>query len=188
MNSIRAGLIIAAMSTCLSGCDNSDYASAPTLMEELKSEWSTLDDGSSFARVNDVEREREIAMRCWPLKTTGYLCVSVVKSEVALGVTTVSRSLEKELPPMLWGLPGNGYRCENLMGKREEIAAVDDVLVSNKLSDTGRAWSASFVRDYMAKNKLDEPGYFRCLDILEAVTEGSPRTLGTTTITRALAG
>lgn len=187
MNRLALGLIICASAALLSACDGNDSAAVQSSIDNLTANWSTLADGSKFARAVDVERSRDIAMRCWPEASGSHLCLSVVKNDSAMGVTTVSRSTESSLPPMLWGLGGSGYRCEDLMGQREEIASGDDRLISNILQDTGRPWSRSFVEGYMAKNKVEGPGYFRCLDVLEAVTQGSPRTLGTTSITRAMA-
>lgn len=186
MNRARVNLLLVSLVVSLSGCDGSYGAGTDSQIEDLTATWSTLEDGSKFALVNDYERYREIAMRCWPEKSGPYLCVSVIENSSAFSVTTISRSTENDLPLRLWGLSGNGYRCDDFMGRREEIVAVDDVLVSNQLSETGKAWSASFVRDYMAQNKIDEPGHFRCLDVLEAVTNGSVRTLGTTSITKAM--
>ena len=187
MSKIAAGLAIIASASALTACDVSGDAAAKSAIDNLAPNWSTLDDGSKFAMVNDAERDRQIAMRCWPESDGSHLCLSVVENRAALGVTTVYRSVETSLPPMLWGLGGDGYRCDSLLGGREEVAIGDDRLIANQLRNTQKPWSRSFVEGYMAENKINAPGYFRCLDVLKAVTEGSPRTLATTSVWRELA-
>lgn len=176
-------LILFALSACEDSVD-------PALMERLerqKAEWDTLEDGSVFARIQDYERSLEVAMRCWPDNTGLHMCVSVVKNSMISETITVSRHTEASLPEMLWGLDGDGYRCQYFMGDIREEISVGDPLISNRIRETGKTWSATFVDNYMAKNDLTGPKHFRCLDVLKAVMNGSLRTLGTTTITRAMA-
>lgn len=181
------GVVLTIAAFALAACDGASGSSFESQLDNLNANWNTLADGSKFALANDPERDREIAMRCWPNKDGSHLCLSVVENRAAFGVTTVYRSVESSLPPMLWGLGADGYHCKQLMGLREEVADGDDALITNNLQETGRPWSRAFVDDYTTQNKVTGSGHFRCLEVLRAILGGSLKTLGTTSITKAMA-
>lgn len=183
----KRAVVLAITPLALAACDGAPGSNYESGINNLNANWNTLADGSKFAIANDFERSREIAMRCWPEKDGSHLCLSVVENRAAFGVTTVYRSVETTLPPMLWGLGAGGYHCEELMGFREQVADGDDALITNKLQETGRPWSRAYVDGYIAQNKLTGSGHFRCLDVLRAIIDGSPKTLGTTSISKAMA-
>lgn len=182
----KAG-VLAIASLALASCDMDPAAEYESKLDNLNSSWNTLGDGSDFAMVNDPDRGRRIAMRCWLQSSGSHTCVSVEEVTGAFSRTTVSRSIETKLPEVLWGLSGDGYRCQFAIGITEEVADGADALISNRLQETGRPWQPQFVNDYIRQNNVRGSGHFRCLEVLRAIRDGSLKTLGTTSVTEAMA-
>lgn len=100
----------------------------------------------------------------------------------------VTRAEEATLPETSMAISrgGPGYSCSHLIGYAEEIGRGGAMLTSQQVDRSTPRWSPGFVKKYLAENGVDGPGYFRCLDVLEALQFGSLETLGTTTITRSM--
>lgn len=179
------GLAAAVM---VSAC--SDPNADTHVLDDLKPNWTRLADGSSFATVAAKDSFGTTAVRCWPVSAGGFDCISANRPGAGLDMLTISKDHEEALPEIVMGSVPNadGYSCEHVLEYREQVAKGGNDLISNTPDYNTAVWTRSHVNTYMAENHVEGPKWYRCLDILEDVATGSLETLGTTSVTPAMAG
>lgn len=178
--------ILGALALALAGC--SDPSTTEDPMIPYRATWQKLPDGSSIAqvRIHGSSGDSRSALRCWSDDKKPFTCISVYELDAALGATYVARQFRDELPEMIFPGDGqrDGYGCMRMMGFREEISRGGQALTSNRIEYSSPRWSKSHVQNYLKANGVEGSGYFKCLEILDAMTRGSLATLGTTSVSK----
>jgi hypothetical protein len=169
----------------IAGCGPSTE-DAEQMLASMKPQWRKLDDGSLFASVAVSERRYSAAVRCW-IETKDYLCLDAGSYENT-GITQVDIERRPDLPTLLYGGPAqkSGYSCGSYSGYQEEISRDGNTLISNTVDGETPRWSRRFVAKYMAANGVKGISWYRCLEILQAIKQGSFETLTTTSITKPM--
>jgi hypothetical protein len=178
-------LLMLAAPVALAGCGESESRS-DSEFRKMQPSWIALQDGSSFARVGSGLDDNQAAMRCWPQDSGKFLCITVGEYRGSISGTMVVRESVSALPKIVFPYADtdNGYSCRQMMGFSEVISRRGETLVSNRLNTLSDRWSRGFVEDYMRKNGVGGSGHFQCLEVLNAVSDGSLATLSTTSVTR----
>lgn len=188
MTGAKLGLCLALVSASLAGCSGITEDEAPT--DVLASyHWSDLKDGSSFASIETQGGKYRSAIRCWPVNTGGFSCISVGEHEAGgFRITSVALKHEDTLPEKGIGLvdASDGYSCRNMLADQEQIDRAGHTLISNIPEKSGRVWSGSYVSGFMKDNGVAGTNHFDCLQVLKAIRSGSLETLGTTAVTKAV--
>lgn len=169
----------------LAGCDQQSTVKGDP-SERLTPHWRALKDGSQFASVESEDGDSRAGMRCWPKQVGGYLCVTVGEMTAGFRTKSVGRSENKELPDIMfpYATGGDGYSCSYVIDFQETIARGGKDLAVRTVRSAADRWSADYVKKYMAENDVHGSPYFKCLEILDAMS--SIETLSTTSITRKM--
>lgn len=172
------------LSSCGEPGASDGYQASLETVQAMTPQWQELADGSKFARTSANDGQWVTATRCWGQPEDQFECVKV--SEMTdLGTFTASMTSKGPLPKIiLTASADNGYECSWAFAYHEKIRSRGEQLTSNMLQGGHSAWTSSYVRKYMADNNVVGSDYFRCLELLRVVRDGSVATVGTTSVTR----
>ncbi len=156
-------------------------------LTDYKVEWRELADGSHFGETGG-SGEFATVLRCWDGQADysgRKQCLAATK-HYTTGSVKLAQVTFDELPAtaLLSGSTTDGYGCGSLMGSYEEIVQGGEPLVINRAVP----WSPRFVLSYMTENEVSGSSWFECLPTLRSINQGSLATMGTSSITREMAG
>lgn len=174
----------------LAGCN--DRSADPSLIDQYRADWHTLDDGSKYALVpmigmDTLPPDRQSAARCWATTGPAVLCLDATKDSGRVTGLSLSISRHETLPDILFPSVGApGYSCSASMGSVvEEIRREGALLTSNVIGPRSSPWSRSYVERYLQENDV-EGQWFDCDRLLRIVHAGSLETISTTQIRRSM--